>query len=105
MNGMVRHQPRVAFDAARVLVDVAGGEAGLFAWYAEQLVVMFGPSCRRELSATRKELTTSPRANTRDVEGGKWRARIEDLLRTRPEVTESLHQLTLSAQVRLPHAG
>ncbi|GAA1393893.1 hypothetical protein [Catellatospora coxensis] len=105
MNGTVRHQPRVAFDAARVLVGVAAGDAGLFAWYTEQLVALLGPSGRRDLSATRKELTTSSRENTRDVEGGKWRAGFEDLLRTRPEVTESLHQLTLSAQVRLPHAG
>lgn len=105
MNGVVRHQPRVAFDSARVLVGVAGGDAGLFAWYADQLAALLGPSCRRELSVTRKELTTAPRDNTRDVEAGKWRARLEDVLRTRPDVTESLHQLTLSAQVRLPHAG
>ncbi|MFD0591491.1 hypothetical protein ACFQZ4_01975 [Catellatospora coxensis] len=69
MNGTVRHQPRVAFDAARVLVGVAAGDAGLFAWYTEQLVALLGPSGRRDLSATRKELTTSSRENTRDVEG------------------------------------
>ncbi|WP_246157753.1 hypothetical protein [Catellatospora sichuanensis] len=105
MDSSVRHQPRVAFDAARILVDMSGADAGLFAWYGDQLAVLLGPSYRRELLATRNEVVSSPRVNARDVEGGKWRVRLEDVLRARPDVAESLHQLTLSARVRLPRVG
>lgn len=105
MDSSVQHQPRIAFDAARILVDVSVADAGLFAWYCDQVAVLLGPTYRRELLATRKELTTSPRLNARDIEGGKWRVRLEDVLRTRPDVVEGLHQLTLAARVRLPRVG
>ncbi|MEV0457727.1 hypothetical protein [Catellatospora methionotrophica] len=105
MDSIVRHQPRIAFDAARILTGVSLADTGLFAWYCDQLGTLLGPSYRRDLLATRKELTTSPRLNARDVEGGKWRVRLEDALRTRPEVAEGLYQLTMSARVRLPRIG
>ncbi|WP_155368395.1 hypothetical protein [Catellatospora vulcania] len=104
MNGSVRHQPRVAFGAATVLADVSAGDAALFAWYGDQLTVLLGPSYRRDLFTRRKELVSAPRDITRDVEAGRWRVRFEDVLRTRPEVVESLHRLTLSARMRLPRS-
>ena len=56
---------------------------------------------RRELLATRDELVRSQHDNARNVEAGKWRVRLEDALRTRPDVAEGLRELTLSARSRL----
>jgi len=104
MQANVLHQPRVAFDAARILVNVSGArDDDLYAWYGDQLAAVLGPSYLHELRATRKELRSSTRANTRNAEMGKWRVRLEDVLRTRAGVAESLQHLTLSATTRLTH--
>ena len=100
MEASVLHQPRIAFDAASVLVDVSTADESAFAWYGEHLAALLGPSLRRDLLTTRHELLHAKRDNTRNVEGGKWRVRLEDALRTRPEVAESLRELTLSARSR-----
>ncbi len=102
METSVLHQPRVAFDAARILVNVSGAhDDDLYAWYGDQLAAVLGPSYLRQLRATRDELMFSPRADTRNVETGKWRVRLEDVLRTRAEVAEGLQHLTLSTATRL----
>ena len=43
----------------------------------------------------------SRRADTRNIETGKWRVRLEDVLRTQANVADRLHRLTLSASTRL----
>jgi hypothetical protein len=41
------------------------------------------------------------RPETPMVETGVWRVRLEDFLRTRPELTEDLQVLTVNATTRL----
>lgn len=101
METNVLHQPRVAFDTARILVDISGADDDLFAWYGDQLAVVLGSSFLRDLAATRDQLMSSQRDDIRSVETGRWRVRLEDELRTRPDVAPSLHELTSSANLRL----
>ncbi|WP_203906900.1 hypothetical protein [Rhizocola hellebori] len=100
MPANVLHQPRVAFDAARTLVDVCAAD-DIFAWYGDQLAAVLGPSYQRDLLATRTELTRSQRVDIRNIETGKWRVKLEDVLRTRADIAERLHHLTQSATTRL----
>ena len=102
MEAEVLHQPRVAFDAARILIDLSGADdQALYEWYGDQLAVVLGRSIQAELLTTRHELKRSLRANGRSIEAGKWRVRLEDVLRTRAGVAEGLHDLTASARARL----
>jgi hypothetical protein len=102
MEASVLHQPRVAFDAARVLVNVSGAaDEDLYVWYGDQLAALFGPSYLGKLLATRNMLKRSQRGDIRNVETGRWRVRLEDMLRTQAGVAESLHHLTLTASTRL----
>ncbi len=63
------HQPRVAWDGARAFVQAAGSP------HSEQF------AARGDRYAA-------------DVESGKWRVRLEDLLRRKPELTEAVLELT-----------
>jgi hypothetical protein len=102
MEANVLHQPRVAFDAARVLVDVSiARDEGLYEWYGDQLTAVLGPSYLHKLRTTRSELIRSERDDVRSAEAGKWRVRFEDELRTRTGVAESLQHLTLATSRRL----
>jgi hypothetical protein len=102
MEANVLHQPRVAFDAARILLDVSSaGDEDLYRWYGDQLSVVLGSSYLHKLGATRNELKRSERDDTRSTEAGKWRVRFEDELRTHSGVAESLQHLTLATSQRL----
>ncbi|MEV4411304.1 hypothetical protein [Catellatospora sp. NPDC049609] len=103
METAVLHQPRVAWDTATVLVTAAGADHDSYAWFAAELAAAVGPSCLDDLLATREHLLRSERADARSIEAGKWRVRLEDMLRARPDLSASLHQLSLSARVRLAH--
>lgn len=77
MPSGVIHQPRVAWDAA-----------------------LLGPEFAAELNLTRVRLGEDP--FTANVEAGKWRVRLEDVLRARPDLAEPLHRLAAEARSRLP---
>lgn len=103
METGVLHQPRIAWDTATVLVTAAQADDAHFAWFSEELAAVLGPAWRRMLLDTRAHLTAARRPDVRSVEAGKWRFRLEDALRTRPEATEALQGLARSARVRFAH--
>jgi hypothetical protein len=102
MSQRAFHQPRVAFDAARAIVSVAGlDDVELRTWFTTGVADLLGPAYGRALLDTRQRLIEEARPETPFVETGVWRVRFEDLLRTRPQLTEEVHFLTLSAATRL----
>ncbi|BCJ75669.1 hypothetical protein CS0771_52130 [Catellatospora sp. IY07-71] len=103
MHTGVLHQPRIAWDAATMLVTAANADAELFGWFEAALAAVLGPSGRAQLAVTRDRLLRAERADVRSVEAGMWRVRLEEALRTRPDTAEALRELTLAARVRLAH--
>ncbi len=102
MEASVLHQPRVAFEAARTLVHISKAtNEDLFSWYGDQLAIVLGAAYVGKFHATRDELRRSRRADIHSIEAGRWRVRLEDLLRTRAEVAESLRELTIQSRQRL----
>ncbi|WP_432903880.1 hypothetical protein ACQP1S_05935 [Micromonospora matsumotoense] len=94
----VLHQPRVAWDMARLIVSAVPDDR-LFDWLCAESGALLGPDHARSLRDTQQRLRpwarTTPDAAA--VEAGRWRVRLEDLLRTRPEVAEPLRSLTVIA--------
>jgi hypothetical protein len=100
MTHSVIHQPRVAWEAARAFVRMAGGPR--YDAYAGQVLSRLGPQMYGELAETRRRLLEASGKGdhdrfTTDVEAGKWRVRIEDLLRTDPSLVTPLQELTEAA--------
>ncbi|NUP46067.1 MAG: hypothetical protein HOW97_01940 [Catenulispora sp.] len=105
MSATVMHQPRVAWEASRTLVDVACSDVEIFAWYRDQVSALLGPVCHRELLATRTRLENPQRDDAFSVEVGRWRVRFEDELRNHAEITEGLHLLTMATRRRALPVG
>lgn len=92
------HQPRVAWDGARAFVRAAGSARAED--FGAQVLSRLGREAHADFFDTRYRLLT---ANVRtggdrhasDVEAGKWRVRLEDLLRNRPEMTDVVRDLTM----------
>ncbi|MGS2616542.1 hypothetical protein ACVCAH_18735 [Micromonospora sp. LZ34] len=89
----VIHQPRVAWDAARVLVGAVADDAVLDR-LGTGLGELLGPGYEQSLRETRDRLRWNTDGDRLLVEAGLWRVRLEDALRTRPEVAEPIRQLT-----------
>lgn len=100
MTVTVMHQPRIAWDASRTLVDVACSDVETFAWYRDRISDLLGAACRRDLLATRARLENPLRDDAVCVEAGLWRVRFEDELRVHADLTEGLHLLTMAARMR-----
>ncbi|MEU5907847.1 hypothetical protein [Micromonospora sp. NPDC047527] len=99
------HQPRVAWDAARVLVG-ATRDDDLFDWLSVQVGDLLGPTCQESLDRTREQLRHDPDSARASVETGLWRARLEDMLRARPGLAGELQSLTtLTAGLLRERAG
>ncbi|MBM0233438.1 hypothetical protein JNW91_17195 [Micromonospora sp. STR1_7] len=92
----VTHQPRVAWDTARAIVDATRDEE-LFGWLSVQLGDLLGPAYQDSLDATRDQLRHDPDGVRASAEAGLWRTRVEDLLRARPELAGELRGLTTLA--------
>ncbi|GAA1640496.1 hypothetical protein ACFQY4_23030 [Catellatospora bangladeshensis] len=105
MEAAVLHQPRIAWDAARMLVTAAEAGGAHFEWFADELAAVLGSAWRQPLEQTRTQLAAAVRPDVRSVEAGKWRFRLEDALRTRPDVSAPMHSLVRSARVRFAHLG
>lgn len=89
MAQSVIHQPRVAWDGARAFVQAAGGTD--YDAFAGRVFNELGTELYGELSESRERMMTAlaetggdRRAS--DIELGRWRVRLDDLLRTRPEL-------------------
>jgi hypothetical protein len=93
----VIHQPRVAWDGACAFVRAAGSPCyPVFADYVRQWL---GPDLAEDLTDTHDRLfdnlvRTGGDRHVGDVEAGKWRVRLEDLLRSRPETIGAVMELT-----------
>ena len=101
MTTRVLHHPRVAWDLARTTVTMAAAADELYQWFEGKLERRLGPVMRGELRQTRDRLVRDERPDTRLVELGRWRVRIEDALSEDPLLAEDLTLLRLDASSRL----
>ncbi|XVV14322.1 hypothetical protein ACQP2X_08255 [Actinoplanes sp. CA-131856] len=97
---MVIHQPRVAWDGARAFVRAAGSPQSEA--FAARVLRRLGSETYGHFADTRQRLLTALVETggdryAADVEAGKWRVRLEDLLRTRPDLTDEIVGLTNEA--------
>lgn len=90
MGQMVIHRPRVAWDSARVIV--AAIEAGFQGWLAYELGERIDPGYHGCLLDSWQRMAEDP--GLAMAEAGLWRARLEDLLNHRPEITGALVAIT-----------
>jgi hypothetical protein len=97
MTQSVIHQPRVAWDAARVFVRAAGSSD--YEQFAGRVYQQLGIEVFGELSDTRKRLILADAAlpgdqYVIDVEAAKWRVRLEELLRSHPGLVSTIQDLS-----------
>lgn len=101
MTQSVIHQPRVAWEAARAFVRMAGGPG--YDTYAGRVLARLGTEVYGELAQTRRRLLEASVESsdgdrfTADVEAGRWRVRLEDLLRNDPSLVTPLQELAEGA--------
>ncbi|MBB4694575.1 hypothetical protein [Paractinoplanes abujensis] len=93
----VIHQPRVAWDGARAFVQAAGSPQS--EGFAARVLSRLGSEMYGHFADTRQRLLTALVETggdryAADIEAGKWRVRLEDLLRERPELTGPVLELT-----------
>ena len=96
----VIHQPRVAWDGARAFVRAAGSAHSES--FAAQVLSRLGSETYGQFADTRQRLLTAlvetgGDRHAADIEAGKWRVRLEDLLRQRPEQIDQVVALTNEA--------
>jgi hypothetical protein len=92
----VVHQPRVAWQAARIFV--AAAETDVYYWLSEVIGDYLGVMYELQLAETRMSL------RAREVffaEMGAWRARLDELLELHPQMTSLVQQLTAETAERL----
>ena len=96
----VIHQPRVAWDGARAIVRAASSAHN--ERFANRMLQQLGIGMYGDFADTRQRLLTAfvetgGDRYVADVEAGKWRVRLEDLLRERPELSVVILDLTTEA--------
>jgi hypothetical protein len=97
MTQTVIHQPRVAWDAALAFVRMTAHP--YYAVFANEVYRQLGPDVVTLLEETRRHVLdnlvrTGGDRYVTDVEAAKWRVRLEEMLRTRPELAGALLDLT-----------
>ena len=92
MTQSIVHPQRVAWDSARVIVRAL--DTVWCGWLADQLAARLGPGYRQEIIDSRVRLLTSNRPDAIDIEAGRWRVRLDEALRQRPEITGAVLDLT-----------
>jgi hypothetical protein len=97
MTHAVIHQPRVAWDGARAFVRAAAGPQ------AEQFALLvldrLGEETHAEFVDSRQRLLTGFAVTggdryAGDLEAGRWRVRLDDLLQSRPDLIPAVLDLT-----------
>jgi hypothetical protein len=101
MGTRIYHHPRVAWDFAQIVVDMATVGDEMYIWFSTRVAELMGTRYRRDLHETRTRLASPTRDDARHVEAGLWRARIDDLLRDHTDLAEDLYILTHDASSRL----
>ncbi|MFI5834906.1 hypothetical protein ACIA5A_14670 [Micromonospora sp. NPDC051300] len=96
----VTHQPRVAWDTARMIGGAFHDET-LFDWLRGEFDGLLGPAAGAALAESRDRVRRAGDARL-PVETGLWRVRIEDALRQRPELGGELAGLASVARTRRP---
>jgi hypothetical protein len=98
----VMHQPRIAWDAAVLLVRAAQAESIVYTWCRDHVGALLGSAYRQNLETTRV-LVTAPQAPAaiRDSQAAVWRVRLEDELRSQPQLAQELVQLSVELRARL----
>ena len=96
----VIHQPRVAWDGARAFVRAAGSPD--YEVFAARVHSRLGGEVYGAFADTRRRLLTAfvetgGDRYASDVEAGRWRVRLEDLLYARPGLIEAVRDLTAEA--------
>lgn len=97
----VVHQPRIAWEGARAFVRAAGSQnyegfaARVLAELGSEFYGQFADSRQRLLTAL---VETGGDRHAGDVEAGKWRVRLDDLLRVRPDQADAVCALTAAAR-------
>jgi hypothetical protein len=85
------HQPRIAWDAALVLIRAVEAGGATYAECRDQFVRLFGVMIGSEIEATRRRLADrAAPANRVHIEQGLWRVKLEDYLRRRPDLADEL---------------
>ncbi|MCU7729861.1 hypothetical protein ODJ79_39615 [Actinoplanes sp. KI2] len=97
MTQAYTHQPRVAWDGARAFVQAARSPHS--DQFAARVLSRLGSEVYGQFADTRQRLLTAlvetgGDRNVADIEAGKWRVRLEDLLRQQPALTSALQDLT-----------
>ncbi len=93
----VQHRPRVVWDGARVFVRATQAPGFFeFAWAVRESL---GREMYDELIATHERLAVAapgPGADryAADLEAGRWRVRLDELLAARPELTPAVVEMT-----------
>ena len=94
---VVIHQPRIAWDGARAIVRAAGSP--YVEVFAARVLDRLGEQAHQQFLDTTHRLAVAVAAtggdrHAADLEAGKWRVRLEDLLRLRPDLTDDVRELT-----------
>jgi hypothetical protein len=97
MTQSVIHHPRVAWDGARAFVRAAGSID--YDRFAGQVYLQLGIEVYGELSDTRRRLILADAETpgdryVADVEAGKWRVRLQDLMIERPDLVGTIQELS-----------
>jgi hypothetical protein len=98
MSQSVIHQPRVVWDGARAFVRAANGPG--FEAFANQVLKHLGSELYGELANTRQRLQVATIESsdddrfTTDIEASRWRVRLDELLRNRPDLIPAVQELT-----------
>ncbi|MEJ3745042.1 hypothetical protein WEI85_17315 [Actinomycetes bacterium KLBMP 9797] len=100
MGREIIHQPRLAFDGARGFV--AGVECdGVYPWLRRRVAELLGPAYGEALADSRRLVLALERDDAPLVEAAKWRVRLEDALRRRPELAPDLLALAADLAFRM----
>jgi hypothetical protein len=96
----VTHQPRIAWEGARAFVRAAGSPHSDA--FAARVLNRLGSEAYGAFADTRQALLTALVETggdryASDVESGKWRVRLEDLLHAHPELGDAVRELTSEA--------
>jgi hypothetical protein len=92
----VVNRPRVAWEGARVLVAAANADA--YWWLSEMVGRYLGVMYELQLAETRLHLQLEDESFAETVI---WRARLDELLHHRPDLTTLLLDLTAETSDRL----
>jgi hypothetical protein len=97
---LVTHHSRLAWDGAMAFVGAAAYD-DLCGWLDERIVDVLGAPGRHALGETRARLRYSRRPDAPQVESGRWRARLEDVLDNDPALCGPLGTLIHDTRLRL----